>query len=57
MNRTLIGLSCVGMALALLLFSVWLSASAGIGGPWMVIILGLCLLTVGMLTLRGRWRL
>ena len=54
MNQILVAWFCVGASVALLTFSVWLSADGAPGGIWLTLLMGLVLFLAGMLTLRER---
>ncbi len=41
-------------AIALLIFSIWLSADGAPGGTWLTLLMGLALFLVGVLALRER---
>jgi len=52
MNKILVAWFCVGASVALLTFSVWLSADGSPSGVWLTMLMGLVLFLAGMLTLR-----
>ena len=52
MNKILVAWFCVGASVALLIFSVWLSADGAPGGIWLTLLMGLVLFLVGVLALR-----
>ncbi len=54
MNQILVAWFCVGAAIALLIFSIWLSADGAPGGTWLTLLMGLALFLVGVLALRER---
>lgn len=54
MNRLLVGWCCAGLAVALVIFSIYLSSRAAPSGMWLTILIGLILLLVGMFALSRR---
>ena len=51
MTRTVVGITCAGLSVALLFYAVWLSAGGASGMP--SLLAGLGLLLVAVLTLRA----
>ncbi len=54
MNQILVAWFCVAASVALLIFSVWLSADGATGGVWLTVLMGLALFLAGVLALRER---